>query len=201
MKKLLMTICCLISLKPLLYGEIKNPETKDGAFLEAKIEFIPTQPVKGSEIIQPGTPIIISAELTNSGNKSSEIGYFYVRFSYPNPLASQPKSQLFATEKILLPSIPPGKKAITEFKTTHKTPSLYDYIRQDYGMRQYQAIAVIDSKEYVIGNASLTFSAYYYAGPNHEVPTQVPSALNSQPTPQTVPVQPMQVEAVPAQAN
>jgi len=191
MKKLLMMICCLITLKPLLYGETKDEVTTNGAYLEAKIEFIPTERVKGSEVIQPGSPIIISAQLKNSGTQNSQEGYFYVRFTYPKPLQNQPKSQLYVTERVTLPSIAPGKLATIEFKTTQQTPSLYDFIRQDYGMRQYQAIVVIDNKEYIIGNAALTFSAYYYAGPTHEMPTKVPSVSRPQNSPQ-------RVEALPA---
>ena len=42
-------------------------------------------------------------------------------------------------------------------------------------MRHYEAVAVIDTKEYVLGNTKLTFSAYYYPGATHESPVQVPA--------------------------
>ena len=51
-------------------------------------------------------------------------------------------------------------------------------------MRQYQAVAVIDSKEYIIGDTTLTFSAYYYAGQTHEVATEVPATAATEAAPQ-----------------
>ncbi len=150
---------------------------KKGAMLDAKVELLPALKSGADDrIIQPGSPIIVTAKITNTGVDYNERGYFFVRFTYPNPLAAHGKSELFATEKVTLPSIAPGKEAEIHFSTTQNTPSLFDFIRQDYGMRQYQAVAVIDHKEYVIGNATITVSAYYYAGPHHEVPTAVPAA-------------------------
>jgi len=149
-----------------------------GAILDAKVELLPAVPSgTDARIIQPGSPIIVSVKITNSGVDYNEQGYFFVRFTYPNPLARQAKSELFITEKVSLPKIAPGKEAFIAFATTQQSPSLFDFIRQDYGMRQYQAVAVIDNKEFLIGNATITFSAYYYAGPHHELPTEVPAAV------------------------
>lgn len=169
MKKTLFTFTFLI-ISSLLFAE-KN------ALLDAKVVLLPAEPTASdARIITPGSAIIVSAKITNTGTEYNEQGYFFVRFTYPNPLAGQLKSELFTTEKVPLPSIAPGREATINFVSSQKSPSLFDYIRQDYGMRQYQAVAVIDHKEYVIGNATLTFSAYYYAGPHHEIRTTVPVA-------------------------
>lgn len=171
MKKLLSLLFCLIALNFIL-----NAEPAPSAILEAKVTILPAYlNDERSEIIQPGSPIVVTAQIKNIGTKNNENGYFFVRFTYPNPLAGQKNSELYVTEKITLPSIEPGKTEVITFKTTQSSPTLYDFIRQDFGMRQYQAVAVIDSKEYMIGSASLTFSAYYYAGPTHEIPTEVPA--------------------------
>lgn len=174
MKKILLLIICLTTITLSLVAETVKSTT-----LEAEIELFAADPARENpKIIQPGTPLVISVTIKNSGNEKNEQGYFFVRFAYPNPLASNPKAELFVTEKIPLPPIEPGKEATIAFNTVHHLPSLFDFIRQDYGMRQYLAVAVIDQKEYILGNATLTFSAYYYAGPNHEMQTAVPAVAH-----------------------
>ncbi len=149
---------------------------KEGAFLEATLNILPASPSKEqNKNIQPGTPVIIAASLKNVGTKANTPGIFYVRFLYPEPLNKQQGTVLFTTEKVNLPSIPPGDVASLVFKTPQATPSLFDFIRQDWGLRQYEAVVVINNKEYVIGNTKLTFSAYYYPGTPHESPVAVPS--------------------------
>ncbi len=172
MKKLLLLITCLTMITLNLAAEALKATS-----LEAEIELFAADPARENpKVIQPGTPIVISVKIKNTGNEKNEKGYFFVRFAYPNPLAGNPKAELFVTEKVSLPAIEPGKEATVAFKTMHHLPSLIDFIREDYGMRQYLAVVVIDQKEYILGNATLTFSAYYYAGPNHEIQTSVPAA-------------------------
>lgn len=150
---------------------ISNISLYAGATLDAKIELMPNSAEKS---IQPGKEIIITATLTNKGTEKNKPGHFYVRFAYPTPLADKPNSELYISEKILLPPINPGQEATIQFKTTQMTPSLFDFVRNDYAMRQYQAIAIIDNKQYLIGTATLTFSAKYYPGLPNEIPTSVP---------------------------
>jgi|GEM_PF-6744149 len=161
MKKILLTLFLISNIN--LYA---------GAILDAKIELLANN--ADNKSIQPGKEIIISATLSNKGTEKNKPGHFYVRFAYPDPLAANPKSELFITEKILLPPLNPGKEATIQFKTIQMTPSLFDFVRNDYAMRQYQAIAVIEDKQYLIGTATLTFSAQYYPGLPQEIPTTVP---------------------------
>ncbi len=151
---------------------ISNINLFAGAILDAKIELLANN--ADNKSIQPGKEITITATITNKGTEKNKTGHFYVRFAYPTPLAANPKSELFITEKILLPPINPGKEATIQFKTIQMTPSLFDFVRNDYAMRQYQAIAVIEDKQYLIGTATLTFSAQYYPGLPQEIPTAVP---------------------------
>ena len=156
---------------------ISNINLYAGAILDAKIELKPNSAEKSVQpSIQPGKEIIITATITNEGTEKNKPGHFYVKFAYPTPLAAKPNSELFITEKILLPPISPGKEATIQFKTTQMTPSLFDFVRNDYAMRQYQAIVVIEDKQYLIGTATLTFSAQYYPGLPHEISTTVPAS-------------------------
>jgi hypothetical protein len=170
MKKLFVFLSCLIALNVNLIAE--NGEK---AVLQAEVELLPATPTdKHAPVIQPGSQILVSTQIKNTGTKANEKGYFFVRFVYPTPLAGKANNELFQTEKVMLPSIQPGKVASITFKTPQQSPSVFDFIREDFGMRQYQAVIVIDNKEYIIGNAALTFSAYYYSTPAHEIPLEVP---------------------------
>ncbi|HRD54958.1 MAG TPA: hypothetical protein PLC42_01030 [Parachlamydiaceae bacterium] len=147
-------------------------EAKNGgsAKLEAQIELLPSKLSQGNlEAISPGSPLIISAKIKNTGTKYNEKGYFFVRFSGMN------NKNAYTSEKIALPSIAPQKEAFIIFKTPHITPSLQDFVQQRYGDYPYQVVVVIDSKEYIIGTANLQFSAYYFSGPSQKIATDVPS--------------------------
>lgn len=148
----------------------------EGAVLEATLTVLPQSPSSQTDHnIQPGTPVSIGAQLRNVGTKPSAAGSFYVRFIYPEPISKQLSTPLFTTEKVHLPTIAPGSSASLMFNTPQTTPSLFDFIRQDWNLRQYEAVAVIDNKEYILGNTRLTFSAYYYPGAPQELPVQVPA--------------------------
>jgi hypothetical protein len=183
MNKIVVLLSCFIALNVNLFAQVA-----DKAILEAEVELLPVNPNlnaiptilsgnpndKNTPIINPGSGIRIFARLKNSGTKSNQKGYFYIRFVYPTPLAGRPNSELFVTEKVMLPSIGAGKEASITFNTPQISPSLFDFIRDDFGMRQYQAVVVIDNKEYVIGSSALTFSAYYYSTPAEVMPLEVP---------------------------
>lgn len=125
--------------------------------------------------IQPGTPVKITVIVENRGEHESPVGQLYVRYAFAHPLDKEATSIIFETEKKPLPTIEPGKKVEIRFDTIHQIPSLLDFIRYDWSMREYQAITTIDKKDYTIGTLALTFSAYYYPGFKKEIPTQVSS--------------------------
>lgn len=172
MKKILSFIF-LFSVFLLSSTNLSSQDAK-GSILEGKIE-ISSGNKETPQIIQPGKDLIISVKVTNVGKEVNKPGHFYVRFAYPTPLADRPKSELYISEKIQLPPINPGSEATVQFKKTQATPSIYDFVRNDYAMRQYQAVVVIDNKDYLIGTASLTFSAQYYPGTPQEIETSVPA--------------------------
>lgn len=171
MKKITLALFTVLSLNVFAADAVKQ-----GAILEATLNILPAKPgADENKNIQPGTPVIVAAVLRNIGTETNAPGVFYVRFLYPEPLNKQQGAVAFSTEKVDLPSIAPGGAASLVFKTPQATPSLFDFIRQDWSLRQYEAVAAINEKEYVLGNTRLTFSAYYYPGTPHESPVQVPS--------------------------
>jgi len=123
--------------------------------------------------IQPGTPVTLCASVKNLGKQPSAQGTIQLQFAYPKPIDTQAKSLIFETEKAELPSIEPGKDLVITFKTPHQLPSLFDFIRNDWGMRQYHALITIGDKVQLAGTRGITFSAYYYEGPSHEIPVEV----------------------------
>ena len=125
--------------------------------------------------IQPGTPVSLSATIKNIGEQTNAPGNIQLQFLFPKPLDKQPNSLIFETEKQPLPSIDPGKELVITFTTQHQLPSLFDFIRNDWGMRQYQALISIDNHPQIAGTLSVTFSAYYYQGPSQEIPVEVPA--------------------------
>lgn len=129
--------------------------------------------------IQPGTPVKISIKIENKGNKSSPPGELYVRYAFADPLDKETTSVLFETERKPLPSIEPDKSVEIVFDKTHHTPSLLDFVRDDWSMREYQAIAEINEREYMIGTIALTFSAYYYPAIIKEFPNPIHSMTPS----------------------
>lgn len=125
--------------------------------------------------IQPGAPVTLSATIRNIGEQANAPGDIQLQFQFPKPLDKQPGSLIFETEKQPLPSIEPGKEVVIIFTTQHQLPSLFDFIRHDWGMRQYQALVNVDNHVQIAGALSITFSAYYYQGPSQEIPVEVPA--------------------------
>lgn len=124
--------------------------------------------------IQAGTPVHLNVKIKNSGYKPSAPALVYIRFAFPKPLDTQTKSLIFETEKVSIDSLEPGQQLEINFKKTHQWPSLFDFVKNDWAMREYQVVVVVDQTETVIGTMSITFSAYYYAGPSREIPSEIP---------------------------
>lgn len=143
---------------------------KEGAYLQAHLSF------SNSEKILPRSPIALKAKVKNTGSKANAPGTIYARFAFLEPLDSHQNSVLFQTDKVPLRSINPGEEFEILFKTPHLWPSFFDYIREDWPMRQFEAVAVIDGKEQVIGASAVCISAHYYQGPSDEISKQVSEA-------------------------
>lgn len=155
------------------YAEFSNP-SHSGAVLQGAVSIQSVQPVDNIEgKIQPGTPVKINVVVENIGQKTSDSGQLAVRFSFPEPLDVQPKSQIFQTEKVEVPSLAPGQKTTLTFTKTQQLPSILDFVREDWSMREYQAILTMKDKNYIIGVLPIAISAYYYPGMMKEMPTRV----------------------------
>lgn len=171
-----------ISLFFFLFWTVKfcHSETTDAKkypILQASIQIQPVQPISGDSTgkIQPGTALKIMAYIENKGSVASPAGEFYINYGFAPPLEKGAKSIIFETEKKALPSIDPGKTVEIQLEAQHQIPSLLDFIRYDWTLREYQAIAVINKKEHLIGTLALTFSAYYYPGIRKEFPKKIPA--------------------------
>jgi hypothetical protein len=148
-----------------------------GALLHTTINAKPDRTSReGAGRIQPGTPVKLSASIKNSGDVPSAAGKVFLRFAFPKPLDKESSSVVFETDPETLPSIQPGETITINFKKSHQWPSLFDYIRNDWAMREYEAIVEINRKEYLTGTRAISFSAYYYEGQEEHKPVRVSSA-------------------------
>ncbi len=156
------------------YGQTQLTDTKN-IILQGSIHIQSIKVLPGDETgkIQPGTPVKIFVTVENKGQQASPSGQLYVRYAFAQPLDQEAISVIFETEKKRLPSIEPGKMVEIAFDTPHQIPSLLDFIRYDWSIREYQAMAIINQDEYVIGTLAITFSAYYYPGIKKEFPTKL----------------------------
>lgn len=130
------------------------------AKLQSTITISPTRGPK----INPSTHVILSANVKNVGNGKSLPGEIFIRFSFRPPHESEPNSVLFQTEKVELPSLDAGEERMITFKTNHLLPTVYDYVRHDWAMREYEAIVEIKGKSQITGTRALSFTAHYYEG-------------------------------------
>lgn len=139
--------------------------------------YIQTHPHNSPTIeqVQPGSFIHLKTTVKNVGNKPNKEGSLVVRFVFPPPLDTHKKSLLFETETLNLPSLKPNEEITLEFETLHRWPTLFDYVREDWAMREYQALVAIDDKKEVIGTRAIAFTAYYYPGHRRETPKKVPA--------------------------
>jgi hypothetical protein len=132
--------------------------------------------------ITPGNPMKIIAVVKNSGQFTSGKAKLFIRFVFPEPLEKEPNSLLFVSDKLPIPPLLPGQEIAIPFNFSRNWPSLFDFVRYDWGVRQFQAVLVADSKESVIGTLSIVFSAYYYDGPSKEIPQKIPSKTDTKKT-------------------
>lgn len=147
----------------------------DTSVLQGEIVLEPTRPLEEPTKIQPGTPVKLKLIVENKGQKPSAEGEVLIQFGFAKPLDNQPQSITFATEKVKLPSIEPGKKATITFATEHTWPTLFDFVRFDWSLREYKAMAIIEDEEKMIGTLAITVSAYYYPGVKKEFPSEFPA--------------------------
>ena len=151
-----------------------SAEAQAETILEGVIQVTATVPSKEApEKIQPGSPMIIKLIVKNIGKEASPAGKVSVRYVFAPPLDSHPESLLFQSEQLDLPSLSEGKEIAFTFSKTHTWPSIFDFIRQDWGMRQYQAVVHTDADR-IIGTTHIAFSCYYYQGPSIETPVDIP---------------------------
>lgn len=167
-------ILALLLLARIGYGQIQVAMNKN-VVLQGSIQIQPVKAVSGDQTgkIQPGTPVKILVTMENKGQQASPAGQLYVRYAFAHPLHDEATSVIFETEKKPLPALEPGKKIDITFDTPHQIPSLLDFVRYDWSIREYQAMAVINQEEYMIGTLAITFSAYYYPGIKKEFPTNI----------------------------
>lgn len=142
--------------------------------LQGILTIVPAIPEKDPARITPGTPVILKAEIQNIGKVPNDKGTLSIRYAYIHPFHEKEGSILFETEKIPLPSLAPGEKTEIAFMNPHPLPSASDYIRYDWPMRQYEAVAYINGKEVIIGRVALSLSAHFYQGPQHKITAAVP---------------------------
>lgn len=149
----------------------------EGALLNTIIHAIPkSNPHSTQDKVQPGTKMQLRAIVKNEGNVPSKPGRIYLRFAFPKPLDKQENSVIFKTEVEDLPSLEPGEHITVNFSTLHNWPSIFDFIRNDWAMREYEAVTTIDHKELISGTRVISLSAYYYEGPASKKPVRVSSA-------------------------
>lgn len=156
------------------YSQTETTDHK-AAILQGSIHIQPSMPISNDHAIkiQPGTSVKLMVTVENKGEQTSPPGQLYVRYSFAHPLENEKTSSIFETEKKPLPPIEPGQQVEIAFDAPHQLPSLLDFVRYDWSIREYQAIAVIDHQENLIGTLALTFSAYYYPGIKKEFPTEI----------------------------
>lgn len=149
--------------------------SNEQAVLQGEITLLPTRgaPQDDGAKIQPGTAVKINVRVDNKGAVKSPSGELYIRYALAHPLHKNETSITFQTEKKKLPAIESGTFVNIAFDTPHQIPSLLDFVRDDWSLREYQAIALIDGKETLIGTLAITFSAYYYPGLKKEIPAIV----------------------------
>lgn len=159
----------------IVYGQSVTSNVHQAVLL-GSINITPEKPLSQDQLpkVQPGTNVKLGVAVENKGQTESPSGKIYIRYAFAKPLENEQKSVIFQTETLDLPSIEPGKTVNIDFKTPHQWPSLLDYVRHDWLMREYQAIAVFDHTEKMIGSLAITFSAYYYPGIKKEFPTIIP---------------------------
>jgi hypothetical protein len=159
-------VITLLLLARIGYGQLQAPAERKEGILQGSIHIEPLKTIPGdiSDRIQPGSAVKISVRVENKGQHETPPGQLYVRYAFAHPLDKEESSIIFETKKKPLPAIPPEKTVEVSFDEPHLIPSLLDFVRYDWSLREYQAIAIINDKEHMIGTLAITFSAYYYPG-------------------------------------
>lgn len=124
--------------------------------------------------IQPGTPVKLVVTVDNKGDQDNLPAELFIRYSFAKPLDNEKASIIFTTEKKPVPPIKPGESIDITFDTLHHSPSVIDFVKYDWPIREYQAILVTNHEEHLIGTLAMTFSAYYYPGVRREFPAKLP---------------------------
>lgn len=170
-KAAILTLLIFLGLGGITYAQL-NSKT-DSAILQAVIHVQPLQPISTHDLkkIQPGTPVKIEVVVENKGEQVSPAGFLFVRYALAKPLQNEIGSIIFSTEKQELPPINSGEQVKIVFATPHETVALLDFVRDDWSLREYQAVAEIQKKDKVIGSLPITFSAYYYPGIAKQFPS------------------------------
>lgn len=164
-----------IFLLALMIGvQFANAQETGNPILVGSIGYEPLKQMEAKDQVQPGTSVKLKVEVKNKGKAANKPGKIYLRFSFVKPLESESNSVIFQTEQVDLPAIQPEGKVEIHFEKTHQWPSILDFVRYDWSMREYQAIVVIENKESMIGSLAITYSAYYYPGIRKELPVIVP---------------------------
>lgn len=146
------------------------------AILEGEIKFISDKNLsENDEKIPAGSPVTLLAKIKNKGTLPNAPGEIFIRFSFSKPMDEHVKSVIFETEKMPLDILQPNQQVELTFKNTHQWPSLADFIKNDWPMREYQLVALIGQQEFVIGTKYIAFSAYYYGGASLEIDVTVPA--------------------------
>lgn len=163
LKLFLTTIMGILLVTSISYGLIQAPTSE--AILQGTIEIRPSAAsLADKEKIQPGTAIKISVNVQNVGDFPSEPGEIFIQYGLAKPLHKEEGSVLFETEKKILPVIEPHQSVVITFDQSHSTPTLLDFVRDDWALREYQAVVNVNQETKMIGTLALTFSAYYYPG-------------------------------------
>jgi len=172
MNKYLVYFFLLSSFSLLPSAHAAQEDTK----LQTYIDVYAASPHHGDERnIQPGTPMHLRALVKNIGTKKNASGEIFIRFAFPDPLHNQKSSVLYQSETKQIPPITPGEEIEVVFEKTHRWPSLFDFIRHDWAMRNYEAVIKVGEEEQITGRLTIAFSASYYEGPSKVEPQSVPA--------------------------
>lgn len=128
--------------------------------------------------IQPGSSVKLSVVVRNRGDVPSAPGKIFLRYALPKSLEGNKNGIIFETDTEGLPSMPPGAALTLNFKKVHQWPSIFEYIRRDWALREYQAVVDILGSEYITGTRAISFSAFYYEGHQGKKPVKVSSAFH-----------------------
>lgn len=150
-------------------GELKQSILQGTIHIQPTVSHGSDQAVK----IQPGTAVKLVVAVENKGDQANPPAELFIRYSFAKPLDKEENSVIFSTEKKPIPPIQPGQSFDISFDTVHLSPSLIDFVKYDWPIREYQAVLVTNHEEHVIGTLAMTFSAYYYPGVRREFPAKL----------------------------